>query len=211
MNVEKMVTRIEELDKKRSKIYIEPSEVFVLYKGEIAKYKIQEHKVVPGQIYQLIQTEILPKRAKKRCLNLLKARPYTEYKLREKLKEGYYPSKIIDEAIEYAKTFHYIDDYDFACQYIFYHKEKETRKKIEEKLLRKGISKDSLEKAFEDSYQNEEEQLEMEYAQACKLLEKKHYDAKLMDWKEKQRIYAFLMRKGIGTAVIRKAMALREE
>jgi len=211
MNTIRMVNRIEALDNKRCKIYTEQSEVFVLYKGEISQYKIQEQKAIPESVYQMIQTDILPKRAKKRCLNLLKVRPYTEYKLREKLKEGYYSSNIIDEAIEYVKSFHYIDDYDLACQYIFYNKERESRKKIEEKLLQKGISKDILEQAFRDSYQSEEECLEMEYTQAYKLLEKKHYDAGRMDWKEKQKIYAFLMRKGIRTAVIRKVMALKEE
>ena len=210
MDTRKVITKIEELDKKRSKIYINQEFVFVLYKGEIAQYKLETEKEIADNLYIEIVQKVLPKRAKKRCLNLLQKRPYTEYKLREKLEEGFYSQEIIEEAIAYVKSFHYIDDYDYACQYIFYHRESESKRKIEEKLLRKGINKEVLNKAFEDSYEEEEEQQELELKQAVKLLEKKKYSAETMDWKEKQKIYACLVRKGFTTFVIKKAMALQE-
>ena len=210
MNTFRIITKIEEVDKKRSKIYIDQEFAFVLYKGEIAQYKLRENEQIEDNIYQIILNEILPKRAKKRGLNLLQKRPYTEQKLREKLTEGYYPEEMIDEAIEYMKSFHYVDDYEYACQYIFYHKESESRRKMEEKLTLKGMDKETLERAFRDSYE-EEEQKELELQQAIKLLDKKKYDASTTDWKEKQKIYAFLTRKGISGSVIRKAMYLSEE
>ena len=210
MNTFRIITKIEELDKKRSKIYIDQEFAFVLYKGEIAQYKLRENEQIEDNIYQIILNEILPKRAKKRSLNLLQKRPYTEQKLREKLTEGYYSEEMIDEAIEYMKSFHYVDDYEYACQYIFYHKESESRRKMEEKLTLKGMDKETLERAFRDSYE-EEEQKELELQQAIKLLDKKKYDASTTDWKEKQKIYAFLTRKGISGSVIRKAMYLSEE
>lgn len=206
----RIVTKIEELDKKRSKIYINQEFAFVLYKGEIRQYKIKIENEIDNHTYNVIRDEILPKRAKKRCLNLLQKRPYTECKLREKLVEGYYTQDIIEEAIHYVKSFHYIDDYEYACQYIFYHKESETRKKIEEKLMIKGISKEILNQAFDDSYDDAEEQQEIELQQAKKLLEKKKYNPETMDWKEKQKIYAYLARKGITSSIIGKAMSLRE-
>ena len=210
MNMVRIVTKIEELDKKRSKIYINQEFAFVLYKGEIRQYKIKIENEIDNHTYNVIRDEILPKRAKKRCLNLLQKRPYTECKLREKLVEGYYTQDIIEEAIHYVKSFHYIDDYEYACQYIFYHKESETRKKIEEKLMIKGISKEILNQAFDDSYDDAEEQQEIELQQAKKLLEKKKYNPETMDWKEKKKIYAYLARKGITSSIIRKVMSLRE-
>ena len=210
MNMVRIVTKIEELDKKRSKIYINQEFAFVLYKGEIRQYKIKIENEIDNHTYNVIRDEILPKRAKKRCLNLLQKRPYTECKLREKLVEGYYTQDIIEEAIHYVKSFHYIDDYEYACQYIFYHKESETRKKIEEKLMIKGISKEILNQAFDDSYDDAEEQQEIELQQAKKLLEKKKYNPETMDWKEKKKIYAYLARKGITSSIIGKAMSLRE-
>lgn len=211
MNTTRVITRIEELDKKRSKIYINHEFAFVLYKGELTQYKLETEGVVEDDIYHEITQRVLPKRAKKRCLNLLQKRPYTEFKLREKLKEGYYSQEIIEDAIDYVKSFRYLDDYDYACQYIFYHKEVESRKKMEEKLAIKGISKEVLNKAFGDSYEDEEEQQELELKQARELLGKKKYDAEAVDWKEKQKIYAFLIRKGISVSIIKKAMSLQED
>ena len=135
----RIVTKIEELDKRRSKVYINQEFAFVLYKGEIVRYRLKNEKAIEDSTYQTIRTEVLPKRAKKRCLNLLQKKPYTEYKLREKLMEGFYTQDVIDDAINYVKSFHYVDDYDYACQYIFYHKERESRRKMEEKLIQKGI------------------------------------------------------------------------
>lgn len=211
MNTTRVITRIEELDKKRSKIYINHEFAFVLYKGELTQYKLETEGVVEDDIYHEITQRVLPKRAKKRCLNLLQKRPYTEFKLREKLKEGYYSQEIIEDAIDYVKSFRYLDDYDYACQYIFYHKEVESRKKMEEKLAIKGISKEVLNKALGDSYEDEDEQQELELKQARELLGKKKYDAEAVDWKEKQKIYAFLIRKGISVSIIKKAMSLQED
>lgn len=209
MDTIRFITNIEELDKKRSKIYIDHEFAFVLYKGEVRQYKLEIEQPIEEHIYSEIKNKILPKRAKKRCLNLLQKRPLTEYKLREKLKEGFYSEEIIEEAILYVKSFHYVDDYDYACQYIFYHKEAESRRKIEEKLMQKGIDKTTLQQAIEDSYE-EEEQQKLEVKQARKLLEKKKYDIETMDWKEKQKVYAFLLRKGIRASIIKKVMEIQE-
>lgn len=206
----KIITQIEELDKKRCKVYIDQEYAFTIYKGELKEYKLRENYPIEDKVYQIIKTEILPKRAKKRCLNLLQKRPYTERKLREKLEEGYYTEDIIEDAIGYVKSFHYIDDYEYACQYIFYHKELESRKKMEEKLMVRGVNRDTLQKAFLDSYFDEKEAMEIEMEQAKKLLQKKKYEHENIDWKEKQKIYAFLIRKGISSSIIKKAMELQD-
>ena len=208
MNGNRIVTKIEEYDKKRCKIYIDEEFAFLLYKGELSEYEIIQGKNISEDIYVKIVGEVLSKRAKKRCLNLLEKKNYTEYKLREKLKEGLYPSEIEEEAIAYVKSFHYIDDYRYACDYIFYHKDTEAKKKIEEKLRLKGIEQDILHRAFSDSY-DEEEEIQIELAQALKLLQKKRYDRENIDWKEKQKIQAYLLRKGIRNSVIKSAMSMQ--
>lgn len=210
MAEKRMVTKVEEFDKKRSKVYIDGEFAFLLYKGEIREYEIMQEKKISEDTYCKIIEDVLTKRAKKRCLNLLQKKNYTEYKLREKLREGLYPAKIEEEAIRYVKSFHYIDDYRYACDYIFYHKDAETKKKIEEKLKCRGIEQSVLQQAFAASY-DEGEDMQIELGQARKLLEKKHFDKENTDWKEKQKIYAYLMRKGISSSVIKKAMSLEDE
>ena len=206
----RVVTKIEEYDKKRSKVYLDEEFAFLLYKWELSEYKIMQGENITDDVYHKIVAEVLVKRAKKRCLNLLQKKNYTEYKLREKLREGLYSPEMIDEAIAYVKSFHYIDDYRYACDYIFYHKESETKKKIEAKLRIKGIEQDILQQAFVDNY-DEGEEIQIELEQAYKLLRKKGYEYKSTDWKDKQKIYAYLLRKGISNSVIKIAMEAKND
>ena len=206
-----IITAIEELDKKRCKIYLDGEFAFVLYKGELSIYGIQVNKELSREEYSKILGENLTKRAKKRALYLLQKKSYTEWKLREKLREGYYPSEVIDEAINYVKSYHYIDDLSFAKEYIFFRKETLPKRILEEKLRQKGIGKEDLQKALEEFYDSREEEEELQMKQALKLLKKRSYDKEIADPKEKQKLYAYLMRKGISSSVIKKALAIEWE
>lgn len=202
----RIVTAVEKADAKRYRIFLDGEPAFLLYSGELKKYGIREGELLKEEDYEEICSVLLPARAKKRCLNLLQKRSYTEKKLREKLKEGGYPLESIEEAVAYVKSYHYIDDHSYAREYIFYHKEKETRRKLEEKLKEKGISQEILEEVFQEAYEDpgEEEQLQRE--QAKRLLKKRGYDPDTADWKEQQKQYAFLMRKGFHSSLIRQVL-----
>lgn len=206
-----IITAIEELDTKRCKIYLDGEFAFVLYKGELSIYGIRIGKELSQEEYQKIVKDNLTKRAKKRALYLLQKKAYTEWKLREKLKEGYYPAQVIEEAITYVKSYHYIDDLSFAREYIFYHKETLSRRIIEEKLRLKGIGKEDLQKALEEAYFDREEEEELQLKQAMILLKKRGYNRERADQKEKQKLYGFLIRKGISSSIIKRALSMEGE
>ena len=199
-----IVTEIKELDKKRSKIYIDGEFSFVLYKGELRDYKIKEGQELSDESYQDIMDVVLPKRSKLRAMNLLQKKDYTEKQLRDKLSEGLYPADIVDDAIHYVKAYHYLDDERYARDYITYHMPVRSRNRIIQDLSGKGISKDIFMPIVEELYMEEDSDVERE--QIRKLLIKKHYDPEETDFKEKQKIMAFLMRKGFQMSDIRKAM-----
>ena len=134
------VTRIEELSRSRYKVYVDDSFAFVLYKGELRLYHIKEGEELRTEDYRTIMQEVLPKRAKLRAMNLLQGREYTTSQLRTKLQQGYYPPEIIEQAIEYVAGFHYIDDLRYAVDYITYHENSRSRRRIEQDLQGKGIS-----------------------------------------------------------------------
>lgn len=207
----KIVTKIQSLDGKRSKVFLEEEFAFVLYKGELRQYKIQEQQPLPEKDYEEIIKEVLPKRAKKRALYLLQKRSYTEKKLREKLREGHYPAEIVEQTIEYVKSYHYLDDYSYALEYISYRKEKVSRKILEEKLKEKGIQAQILQQAMEEVYSSKKEEEELQFQQAIKLLKKRSYNGKSADLKEKQKQYAYLSRKGISSSVIKRVLTWEEE
>ena len=204
-----IVTDIVELDKKRSKIFIDGEFSFVLYKGELRDYSIREGHELSDTNYQDIMDIVLPKRCKLRAMNLLQKKDYTEKQLRDKLSEGLYPRDIIDDAIDYVKSYHYLDDERYARDYITYHMSVRSKNRIIQDLSGKGISKDIFMPIVEELYVEEDSDVELD--QIKKLLIKKHYDPELTEYKEKQKIMAFLLRKGFQMSDIRRAMELYDE
>ena len=199
------VTKIEELSKSRCKVYLDQELAFILYKGELRSFQVKEGQPLGEEAYRTIMEEVLPKRAKLRCMNLLMSREYTMQQLKDKLRQGFYPEEIIEEAVEYVASFHYIDDLRYAEDYITGHEDKRSRKRIEQDLLGKGISREILEQAWQ---QWEEKGGELnEETMIRKLLEKKHFDGETADWKERQRMYAYLMRKGFSASEISKVIS----
>ena len=139
-------------------------------------------------------------------MNLLQKRDYTEYKLREKMREGMYPQDIIDDTVEYLKSYRYLDDERYADDYIRYHLRDKSRNRLRQDLAQKGIAQDIIERVLETAYEDETDDPEL--AQCRNLLKKKHYDPQNTTYEEKQKIMAFLYRRGFGQDVIHKALSL---
>lgn len=198
------VTQIVELSKSRSKVYIEQEFAFVLYKGELRLYHIREGEEIAEKDYRTILEEVLPKRAKLRAMNLLKSREYTTAQLRTKLLQGYYPESIVQQALDYVASYHYTDDLRYAVGYISYHETVKSKRRLEQDLLKKGIGKEIIEKAW--TQWEEQGGCQDELAMIHRLLEKKHYRPEEADVKEQQKVYAFLLRKGFSGEQIRRAM-----
>ena len=175
---------------------------FPLYEKEAAKYRLTEGGTLTEQEWNEICSEILEKRAKRRAMYILQRMERTECQLRRKLQENGYPEEIVECAMDYVKSFHYVDDDRYACTYIRYHQSEKSRLQIKMKLYERGVPSDLIEQALEDEYTGEEDRL------IDRLLEKKQYDADTMDQKEKQKIYQYLMRRGFRSDAIRQRMKL---
>lgn len=202
------VTQIEEMSKSRVRVYIDEEFAFVLYKGELRSFHIREGEEIDPENYQEILTQLLPKRAKLRAMNLLKSREYTVKQLQDKLRTGGYPEEVIEEALEYVAGFHYTDDLRYAVSFIQGQAERRSRRRIEQDLLGRGIDRDTLEEAWSQWEEQGGEQNEQEMIRA--LLAKKGFNPKEADLKEKQRMYGFLMRKGFSAEQVRR-MVLGED
>lgn len=199
-----IVTALEELSASRSKVYIDGELAFVLYKGEQRSYHLSVGEEIAQKDYNEIMEEVLPKRAKLRAMNLLTKREYTEKQLRDKLRAGFYPQRIIEEALAYVAGFHYTDDLRYACDYITGHENVRSRRRIEQDLLGKGIERATLEQAWArweelGGSQDEDSMIRT-------LLEKRGYDAENGEIRERQKTYAFLVRKGFSGEAIRRVL-----
>lgn len=198
-----IISSIVEFDKKRNKIFIDGEFAFVLYKGELRSFEIKEGETIPEETYLEITKTLLPKRATKRAMELLTKKDYTEKKLRDKLADGLYSDDIIDAAIDYVKSYNYLDDERYARDYVSYNIEYRSKNRIKQDLMTRGISKDIIDSVLAEFTDEQCRDAEME--QIGRLLVKKHYDTS-MDYKDKQKIIAFLLRKGYSMDAIRSAM-----
>ena len=201
-----VVTNIEELAKSRSKIYIDGEFAFVLYKGELRLYGMKVGAQLSQNDYQTIMNEVLPKRAKLRSMNLLKSKDYTKEQLKRKLREGFYPEAIIDEAIEYVKSYHYIDDYRYCIQFIEYNAVAKSRQRMIRDLGTKGVDREVILKAMDELSENAS--LYSEDKLIRDLIKKKNFDIQTTDNKEKQRIMRYLYGKGFSMESINKAIGM---
>ncbi len=185
------IIQITDLDKKRIRIRLEDGYVFALYKGEWRQYHLQEGEELLEEQLEEIRKEILIKRARKRVMHLLERMDRTESQLRTKLKQGYYPEDVMEDAIGYVKGYHYLDDLRYARNYARCHKDRKSQRMLKAELLAKGISKEQVAQALEEECSGENEQ-----EQILKWVQKKNYSSQTADLKTKQRMYQFLMRKG---------------
>jgi len=124
----------------------------------------------------------------------------TEQQLREKLKSSHYPEEVIEEAIEYVKSFHYLDDERYAENFTRYKKENMSRQQIKQKLMLKGVSKDIIQNAIEEEYDVDES------IHIRNILEKKHFSYETADEGEFRRVYGYLLRRGFRSNDILKEM-----
>lgn len=164
------ITGYENIGKGKYRTTFDNGTTCVLYRTEAVRYSIMEGAFISEADYEKLITEVVGKRAKKRALHLLEQMDRSERKLREKLTQGGYPDCCVDAAIDYVKSFHYLDDYRFASTYVRYHQDSLSRRQLEQKLMAKGIGRDDINCAIDSEYTADEEK------HIAKQLEKKRYD-----------------------------------
>ena len=86
-------------------------------------------------------------------MHLLEDMDRTESALREKLRQGLYPSDVTEAAIEYVKSFGYLDDVRYAENFVRSRQNVKSKKEIGTALLQKGISSEIAKRAMEICYE----------------------------------------------------------
>ena len=144
------ILKLEPCRTSRVKVYLEedrPS--FVLYEKEIRQYGLKEGGELSADVYDEILENVLIKRARNRALYLLARQGRTEWQLRKKLEEGFYPEEAVEAAISYAKKLHYLDDAYYAENFAEVRTRKKSRRMVEMELLSRGISRETAGAAIE--------------------------------------------------------------
>lgn len=201
-----IVTEIEPYTKTKFKVYLDGRFAFVLYKGELSRYGIRKEEEISDGTVEKIETEVILKRVKLRAMHLLEDMDRTEAALREKLRQGCYTQEMIDKAVDYVKSFGYLDDARYAEYFVRSRQGSKSRKEIRAALMEKGVAAELIEQAFENCYADggEEEAVRS-------ILRKKRFDPMTAEETEKQRIYGYLARKGFKYETVRQVIQNYED
>lgn len=115
----------------------------------------------------------------------------TEAQLREKLLKAEFEPEIVEQAIAYVKSFGYVDDERYVRNYIEFRCRQKSRRQLEQELqYRKGVAQELIQRVYEEMEPVDEKAL------IKRQLEKKGYNPKEADERQRQRVMASLLRKG---------------
>lgn len=131
------------------------------------------------------------RKAKLKALHLLERMDRTEAQLRQKLLDAEFEPEIVDQAMAYVKSFGYLDDERYVRNYIECRQHQKSRRQLEQELqYRKGVPPELIQKVYEGLESVDEKAL------IRRQLEKKRYNTREADEKQRQKMMASLLRKG---------------
>ncbi len=145
-------------------------------------------------------------RAKWLALYYIGIKARTEAEIRKKLTEKGAASQICDKTVDFLKEYGYINDEEYARMYISdaCNLKKHGARRIKMDLRMKGISDDISQRIFSE--------IEPDfYSPLSALTEKKAAGLDISDPKQRNRLIAFLQRRGYGINEIIKAVKEYEE
>ena len=183
---------LRETDKK--KVYVDPGirEGIYLYPGEIKKLKLLEGSMLEEDEFERIRLQYALPRAKHRAIAILAKRDKTEKELRDKLQQSLIDTKTLEETISYVRTCGYVDDLQYARDYIYFKKGRKSFLQIKMELQ-------VLETVFEEEGGQEMEDILMQIKKYMRRFPQ-------LDYASRQKIYAHFALKGYNSELIREAM-----
>ena len=200
-----IITKIEKQknNNKRYSIFIDNQFAFGIDEIDLLYYKLKENEPLDNDKYNYILNKLLLKRAKDKALKYLGYKMRSKKQVIKKLEELDFPENVINKVIKILEKYNYINDEEFAKAFI---KDKMNLKgygtfKISYDLKMLGIDEDIFKKyLYSEEFVKEEEK-----ATSLLLKRLKGISIENIDYKEKQKLYAYLARRGFSYDSINKA------
>ena len=120
----------------------------------------------------------------------------------EKMLDNEYTEDIVEEVLEYVKSFGYVDDVNYSRNFILRRKEKKSKLEIRMLLQKRGVANDIIDLAIEECLEEEDT-----ISAIKEIFRKRKIDHKTSDSKELQKTFGYLMRKGFRYEDIKKAFS----
>ena len=144
-----------------------------------------------------MQDELLE--AKKKAMSLLKYMDRTEWQLRDKLAAKGFSEEAVEGAVDYVKSFHYLDDYRYAVHFVELHYEQRSIQRMRQDLYQRHVPEEYIDLALESICENDDVALQ----EALRKITKGETE---YSYEEKQKIAGKLYRKGIRLGDIKRVL-----
>ena len=148
--------------------------------------------------YTEAEQEIV-KSARKKALRLLEYQDRTRKMLLDRLIDEGFPEFAAEDAVQYAESFHYLDDARFAEIYVRNNSLRKSRFEMKGALREKGVPEDFIEEALLSCETDEESCVK-------ELFLKKYASKDLSDPKTYEKAFRYFSGKGFSYETIRKAL-----
>ena len=144
-----------------------------------------------------MQDELLE--AKKKAMSLLKYMDRTEWQLRDKLAAKGFSEEAVEGAVDYVKSFHYLDDYRYAVHFVELHYEQRSRQRMRQDLYQRHVPEEYIDLALESICENDDVALQ----EALRKITKGETE---YSYEEKHKIAGKLYRKGFRLGDIKRVL-----
>ncbi len=123
----------------------------------------------------------------------------TEKKITQKLYDKGYGKVVVEYTVEKLKSYNYIDDREYAVQYVTVNRGVKGARRLRDELRQRGVASEFIEEALKDVSTEEDD--------AYALAEKHSRGKDLSDEKYVARLLRFLSYRGYGQDVIARCLS----
>lgn len=200
-----VITKIEiqKKNKERVNIYLDGEYAFSISAELIYKENIKVKDVVDVERLKSVADKESYIRCKNSALKIIERSYKTEKEVIEKLKIKGYEQKHIEESIKFLKEYKFLNDDYYAEAFIRDKLSSKGSQRIRQELIKKGISRDTIEKKLygidKDTEKNTARELANKKLRVIQKSEKDHY-------KISGKLYMFLISRGYTYDVVKEVV-----
>ncbi|HBI63311.1 MAG TPA: regulatory protein RecX [Lachnospiraceae bacterium] len=143
---------------------------------------------------------------RKKAMALLTHNDRTRWELCDRLARAGFEEEVIEDALAYVESFHYIDDLRYATRFAEIYSKTRSIQRIRQDLQKRHVSEEYIDRALENIAWDDSAALKKEFG---KLL--KGRDINELSYEERQKLAAKLYRKGFRTEDIFRYQARSEQ
>lgn len=144
--------------------------------------------------------------ARKKAMSLLQHKDRTEWELTDRLLQAGFSEEETEDAVEYVRSFHYIDDERYAVRFVEIYHTSRSIKRLNQDLYKRHVPQEYIDAALEQISWDDSEALEKE---CSKLLRQKNVSSgDELSYEDRQKIMAKLYRRGFRIEDINRIIGL---